>query len=458
MNNRRRVRVLMALVAAVVCLPMAPAARSEPGGLGHLLWEVTVDVGNFDQAFAVAALDDRVFVAGFVGNFEDRDFFIQAYDARNGTRLWQDQVDNGFNDLASGVVAAQKRVFVSGATGSSRPDWLIRAYDAETGRLLWEDRFDRAGGRDLPRPRAIAVWKGLLFVAGSADSLSVWVVRAYDASTGALVWQDQFDSPGFTGAESLAVNQGRVFVGGFSDTDVSSDALVRTYDAVTGTLLWQHRTAGQFGGFSTIRGLDSDSTRVFAAGSVTNASGKQDFLVQAYDAETGALFWHDQVDKGGEGDAGEGIATEGSRVFARGVGGRHCLNAPAPPSDCAGLIRSYDRKTGTLLWEQEIDVTGTDDLPQAVLAREGIVFLALAVGVSGPGGGGSGDWLVQAYDNSTGQLLWEDVLDTGGGPPGGGFETPMDLALLEERLFVAGRTVDASGNWNFVVRAYNAGD
>ena len=77
--------------------------------------------------------------------------------------------------------------------------------------------------------------------------------------------------------------------------------------------------------------------------------------------------------------------------------------------------------------------------------------------------GGGGDWLVQAYDNATGQLRWEDVLDTGGGPPGGpptggGFEIPLGLALLEERLFAAGRTVDASGNWNFVVRAYDTGD
>ena len=201
---------------------------------------------------------------------------------------------------------------------------------------------------------------------------------------GALVWQDQFDSPGFTAAESLVVNRGRVFVGGFSDTDVSSGALVRTYDAVTGTLLWQYRTAGQLGGFSTIRGLDADGTRVFAAGSVTNASGKQYFLVQAHDAETGALLWHDQVDKGGEVDGGQGIAVEGSRVFARGTGGPHCLNAPAPPSNCAGLLWSYDRKKGTLLWEQEVDVTGIDDIATAVLAREGMVYHL--------GGGGKRRW------------------------------------------------------------------
>ena len=160
MNNRRRVRCLITLVAAVICFPMAHAARSEPDELGRLLWEDTVDEGDFDQAFAVAALEDRVFVAGFVGNFGHRDFFIQAYDARTGTRLWQDRVDNGSNDFASGVVAAGKRVFVSGATGSCCADWLIRAYDAETGHLLWEDRFDRPAGKIFPAPKPLRHGRG----------------------------------------------------------------------------------------------------------------------------------------------------------------------------------------------------------------------------------------------------------------------------------------------------------
>lgn len=38
-----------------------------------------------------------------------------------------------------------------------------------------------------------------------------------------------------------------------------------------------------------------------------------------------------------------------------------------------------------------------------------------------------------------------------------GAEVRLALAFRGGRLFVAGRTVDAANNWNFVVRAYQAG-
>ena len=123
-------------------------------------------------------------------------------------------MDTGTNAFASGVVAAGKTVFVSGVVLS---DWLVRAHDIETGQLLWEDRFDRLGLIDSPRPGAIAVSGGLLFVVGAADALSAfgWSART-DAATGTLVWQDQLRSGlGSHGAESLVVQRGRVFAGGF---------------------------------------------------------------------------------------------------------------------------------------------------------------------------------------------------------------------------------------------------
>ena len=59
------------------------------------------------------------------------------------------------------------------------------------------------------------------------------LVRAYDAETGILLWEDQGDVMGtdefFTGA---AVDRGKVFASGsVFDTDVSSDLVIRAYDA-----------------------------------------------------------------------------------------------------------------------------------------------------------------------------------------------------------------------------------
>ena len=282
------------------------------------------------------------------------------------------------------------------------------------------------------------------------------MVRAYDVATGVLVWQAEF-AEGFalSGAESLVVRGGRVFVGGFAYTEFSSDLFVRAHDLHTGLLLWQHRIMGGQSSINTLRGLDLDGVGVFAAGTVANRSGKNDFLVQTLDAGTGTLLWEDRVDKGGDADGAYGIAVQGGRVFAQGFGGRRCLNAASPPSDCDNVIRSYDTQTGALVWEKQPGLTGIDDYTfvPAVRARGKRLYGALQINLPSDGRP-IGDWLVQAYDGASGQLLWQDRVDTGGGVDFEGAELPLGLAVLGGRLFVAGRTVDASGNWNFTVRAY----
>ncbi len=444
------------LTATAYVLMGGGPAWSNPG---DLLWEDRFGARVFEQAFSVAADHGRVFVAGWTGfprPGDARDFLVRSYDARTGELLWQDQVNRGSSDFAAGVVTEGKQVFVSGRAGSfSNQDWLVRAYDGESGTLLWEDRFDRSGGADGPRPDALAVSEGRLFVVGMADNFDVWVLRAYDTATGQLIWQDQRPAAqfGFANDESVVAVKGRVFVAGFFDTtNTSSDLLIRGHDAATGTLLWQHRTQGPLSDLSTMRGLASDGKHVFAAGSIANASGKNVFLVQAYDAETGAILWQDQVDKGGDFDAAYRITVKGHRVFAGGSGGRQCLNAPSPPSDCNALLRTYESKTGALLWEREVGGVGVDDgFPPEVLAHNGAVILATTV--SDTTNPANLDWFIQAYDSATGQPLWEDRRDAGGGD-----ETPLDLVLRGGRLFVVGRAVDATNNWDFTVRAYDAGD
>jgi hypothetical protein len=450
--NRIVRRYRLAFLAITAAGLTVGFARSETP---RLLWQDVVDRGNFDQAFDVALLPDSIFVAGFVGAFNNRDFIARAYDARNGTPRWESVVNAGTNAFASGITATADAVFVSGVVLS---DWLVRALDTETGELLWEDRFDRSGRSDSPRPGAIAVSEGLLFVVGSADSFSVWVVRAYEAATGRLVWQDQLAvNPGLNGAESLVVEGGRVFVGGFGTTPTSDDLIVRSYEARTGRLLWEHRTPTANPDFATLRGLGSDGRRIFAAGTVANASGKFDLLVLALDFESGMPLWTDQVDRGGDFDAGNGIAVRGRRVFVQGHGGTSCIFSDSPPSDCDVFIRSYDGHTGTLLWETKAGTAGIDDQapPQVVVAERGLLFGAWSA--NQPTIGPKGDWLVQAYRGSTGGLVWEDLLDTGGGITFEGVEIPLRVAVRGSRLFVVGRTVDVTNNWNFVVRAYHIG-
>jgi len=79
--------------------------------------------------------------------------------------------------------------------------------------------------------------------------------------------------------------------------------------------------------------------RVFAAGTVQNGSPNfdADFVVRAYEADSGVLVWEDQASKAGGSDVALAIGVGGPRVFAAGIGGD-------APFDNDFLVRAYDAK------------------------------------------------------------------------------------------------------------------
>ena len=76
------------------------------------------------------------------------------------------------------------RIFVAGFSrnAAGNDDFLVRAYDARHGDLLWEDQFDKAG--DLDGAAAIAVQGRRVFAAGEGTNAAGnldFLVRAYNA-------------------------------------------------------------------------------------------------------------------------------------------------------------------------------------------------------------------------------------------------------------------------------------
>jgi hypothetical protein len=144
-----------------------------------------------------------------------------------------------------------------------------------------------------------------------------------------------------------------------------------------------------------------DAGKVFMSGARTNTAGNQDFLVRAYNALNGGLWWESVVDKGGQ-DAAAGIAANSSIgvVFAVGSG---ATTLPKNSSDSGvvarSLVRAYNMNTGALAWEQFGSSLG-ESAAQAVVAGERL----LTVGVTNycPHCGGEGqtfqDILIRAYD------------------------------------------------------------
>ena len=163
---------------------------------------------------------------------------VRAYDARTGELLWDDQFDYGGGIKGALDIAAQGGIVYaagSGRTAGGGDEWVVRAYDAWTGELLWDDQFDNGN-----EACAIAAQGGRVYAAGSGRTAGFddeWVVRAYDARTGELLWDDQFDKGGGDNeAFAIAVQGGRVYAAGRGETAGGArEWVVRAYDDFTGT-------------------------------------------------------------------------------------------------------------------------------------------------------------------------------------------------------------------------------
>jgi len=376
---------------------------------GDLAWQDAFDLGGGDnEARAVDLYGNQVFVAG-AGS--EGNWLVRAYASRGGRLLWQDVFDLG--DLASyalDIVAETNYVYTAGLSMKPSEDnivWVVRANDVGNGSLLWQDVFDPDGNDTLAQ--AVDVSEDKVYVAGvGTNPLSMtddWVVRTHDKMSGDLIWQDRFDpSEGDAGANAIVVYGSRVFVaGGSTDHMTEGDWRIRAYDAGSGDLLWQDVFKVVGDGLENqayaIAALDKT---VFAAGGVT-IEGTYYWVVRAYDQETGGLVWQDQFDVE-LGPGARGITASGSMVFATGGS----FNGASG----TWIDRAYDAETGQIVWEGRLELSPLGDNDQggrAITFKEGRVYAA------GNGFFDTEKWIVRAYDAGNGVVLWQDLFDLGEG-------------------------------------------
>jgi hypothetical protein len=378
------------------------------------------------------------------------DFVVRAYDGKTGRLLWNDHIDvAGGDDAATAVVLDDNRVIVAGtgvdATGGRR--LLLRVYVAKTGQLAWQDRPPFATVNGLAADGSHVVVAGTITDLAGNPRLAV---RAYIAKSGVLDWQDRPAPPvgfvHFAGASrGVTIQDQRVFVTGTVRTPQelgysNPTCLVRAYVTHNGKLEWESLHVPTHCAATAIA-TDGRRVIVAALGSVA----LDDFLVQSYDAETGQFLWEDRtfVSTGFDNEA-VAVDIERRRAFVAGW----VRWVPGHGNQEAFLVRAYDTETGTLDWEDQFP-SPTPCLCHArdVAVEKGVV---VAVGV------GPGTWLVRAYDAKRGALQWSDEF-----VPVGGISNPygstgaLAVAVDGGRVFVSGSGINASGNADFIVRAYD---
>ena len=333
---------------------------------GAMVWQDQAPLSaGYITGVALDELDDKVFCAGYAPDSSGAgdsgaDFLVRAYDATTGNRLWEDFVNKGRDDFVQAITAGGHGVYVVGYGGNVGPDpldFLVRAYDKTSGSLLWEDQVDN-GGDDVAWK--VATDGQMVFVAGSTSSSSLepWnlILRAYDALSGNLAWESVYPN---ALPSDVAVSNGRVYVGGMG--------FLVAYDSLTGCPIWSKTLT------DTILDLAATESRIFAAGG----------LLRAYD-ETGAAVWEVPA---GEGEAARAIDLIGDIVFLVGL-----KSQPYPLESSELLVRAYSAESGSLLFE-DLSHASQDAIAFDIAASGQQAF---AVGSAG-NLDGNPDFLIRAY-------------------------------------------------------------
>jgi hypothetical protein len=259
---------------------LAALVRAYSPLTGAILWEDRVGSTGVDViARTIAANREQVFVAGTVSPIvlpgddpPSPDLFVRAYDAASGDLDWeisQPGVIPATMKLASG------RLLVAGAAG---PSTYLAAFSARTGASLWDDMVPTSGGiLDI----AVAGSR----IAAAISSGTGFAVGVYRLTTGKGIWEDRPTiSPGFfENVRAIVLNEDTVYAAGSAgELYGNSEFLVRAYNAVDGSLLWDDRSHASTD--TAAVDLALGKFRVFVAGYTSDSSTNADFLIRAYDA------------------------------------------------------------------------------------------------------------------------------------------------------------------------------
>jgi outer membrane protein assembly factor BamB len=450
-------RPVMTMVFVSTLLLLVVLAAPPAGGQ-EIVWENRGQPEFGGDAVDIDGGEGVVVASGIVDDeFFNSQWFVRAVDLRTGATKWEDRFGPVLFGLAKDVAVHGRRAFVAGWILNPEGGFVfvVRAYALHSGTLLWSLEMGRGPrcGEEAPGfarciAKALDVQGDRVFVVGHLTrtaARSDFAVVALDAATGARLWESVIDPTG-TGANDYAwavkAKGDHLFVLG--EVGDGSALLLRAHDAKTGAVRWQQQLAGARN-FTLKDTLAAGGDRVFIAG--TDANGH--FMVQAYDASSGSLRWADRVDDGDRVGEAEALSFEddGSegRLFATGVVGCN----PVTFVECQLAVRAYDPGRG-LLWHRADQARGGDwGFPLQIAAGVGRVFV---------GGGelledGQYHGTVRAYRARDGALAWEDQFDAGGDP----FGFLDTLAVVDGRLLAGGeifRSPDGSGD--FVLRRYDA--
>lgn len=257
-------------------------------------------------------------------------------------------------------------------------------------------RSRRLGRLPTERRLALALWATsvLVLISGLSSAAPSHV------SPGSVV------APGFSGkvVAQAPADHSDVLAAGFGFQAAGSSMItVRTYDAPSGAIL----SEDSFDVNVKEEGAaehDGNRGRIFAGGIGTDSKGKSAFMLRVYDAETGRFLWEGQLNllKVGEG----GLTRASATIIPSCTSVLQVSVSSTTPLQTLFSVRAVNPFTGGLVWQ--------DQFAPGVRKRarvEGVLFGGLFVRSVGDPIGHIFDLVVRTYDRTSGTLLWEDSFE-----------------------------------------------
>jgi hypothetical protein len=261
------------------------------------------------------------------------------------------------------------------------------------------------------------------------------------------VWVARYDGGGMDEARDIAVSpDGRtVYATGYTQNPnnnfLDNDIITAAYDAISGRQIWRVVHGGPINEEGVSIVVSPDGSRVYVA-AVSHNGLNNDYLIIAYDAQSGYVFWmyrHNPYDEDDH-PFDMTISPDGRYVYVTGES-----FVPSQDYNYATIaIRTID---GRLMWQQLYDgppVASRDRGVAIEISPNGSqVFVAgQIIGIGQVGEDPPPNLSVIAYDADSGEQLWVSVYDLPRSVNG----SPFDISIRRsgDLVYVAGFGMDAN--------------
>lgn len=234
--HRRHPRFILSAVATGAGLMCSPA----------------VGLVAAETAVPLDGLKGTIVAAGFGYQAADASTItVKVYDAASGAVLSDETYElNVKEESGKQANPEQERIFAGGVGlgATDLSNFVLRVYDAKTGAFQWEGLLNltpRNGpetGQTISTvtPRRATVTR--VVVNEPACRQPSFLIRALDAATGWLVWQDEFsaDGAGFGRVERVA-DRLMSRAGSWSGLSPTFDFRIRMFDRSGRRIVWEDR-------------------------------------------------------------------------------------------------------------------------------------------------------------------------------------------------------------------------